>query len=87
MAAIAVPVAFLARDQLRHGVLQGELFTLTGLFGAPLLALLVFKDPPVGVTFGSLPIGPAVVVILLGLILWRALRHRSSPSSFAVSAV
>jgi hypothetical protein len=68
-------------------VLRGELFTMTGLFGAPLLALLVFKDPPVGVTFGSLPIGPAVVVTLLALILWRALRHGSSPSSLAASAV
>ena len=87
MAAIAVPVAFLARDQLRHGVLQGELFTMAGLFGAPLLALLVFKDPPVGVTFGSLPIGPAAVVTLLGLILRRALRRGSSPSSLAASAV
>ena len=85
MAAIAVPAAFLARNQLRYGVLKGELITMIGLFAATLLALLMFRDPPVAVTFGSLPIGPAVSLVILGLILRRALHHGFRPLP-AVSA-
>ena len=58
---------------------------MIGLFAATLLALLMFRDPPVAVTFGSLPIGPAVSLVILGLILRRALHHGFRPLP-AVSA-
>lgn len=71
MAAIAVPVAFLARDQMCCGLLRGEQTILLGLFGVPLALLVIFRDPPDGIPFGSLPgIGPAVLIILLSVI-WR----------------
>ena len=71
MAAIAVPVAFLASDQMRHGFLRGEPAILTGLFGAALAVLVLFGDRPGGVTFGSTPIGPLAMMTLLGVIIRR----------------
>ena len=72
MAAIAVPIAFLAKDQMRSGLLRGEQTILLGLFCAVLALLVIFRDPPDGVPFGSLPgIGPAVLVTLLIVILRR----------------
>jgi hypothetical protein len=71
MAAIAVPVAFLASDQVRHGFLRGEQIILTGLFGASLAVLVAFGDRPGGITFGSTPIGPLVMITLLGVIVRR----------------
>jgi Glycosyltransferase family 87 len=74
MAAIAVPIAFLARDQMRCGVLRGEQTALLGLFGSTLALLVIFRDPPDGIPFGSLPgIGPAALIVLLGIILRRIL--------------
>jgi glycosyl transferase family 87 len=87
LAAMAIPAAFFMRDQLDRGLLKGEQIVMAGLFGALVAALLVFKDPPVGVTFGGLPIGPIALIAVLGLIFRRALYHRSSPSSLAASAV
>ena len=72
MAAIAVPVAFLASDQMRHGSLRGEHAILIGLFAASLAILVAFGDRPGGITFGSTPIGPLVMIALLGVILRRA---------------
>jgi arabinofuranan 3-O-arabinosyltransferase len=71
MAAIAVPVAFLASDQVRHGFLRGEQIILIGLFGASLAVLVAFGDRPGGITFGSTPIGPLVMITLLGVIVRR----------------
>ena len=71
MAAIAVPAAFLAEDQMRHGFLRGEQTVLTGLFGASLAVLVAFGDRPGGITFGSTPIGPLVMITLLGVIIRR----------------
>jgi arabinofuranan 3-O-arabinosyltransferase len=71
MAAIAVPTAFLASDQMRHGLLRGEQAILIGLFGIALALLVAFGDRPGGITFGSTPIGPLVAVALLGVILRR----------------
>jgi len=71
LAAIAVPVAFLVADQLRHGLLRGEQTVLLALFGGLVAALVVFQDPPEGLTFGSLPLGPVLVIPLLVLVVRR----------------
>ena len=75
LAAIAIPVAFIATDQIRCGLLQGERTILLALFGAVLAVLVIFADRPVGTTFGSVPLGPVVIITLLGSVLRRALRH------------
>jgi len=71
MAALAIPVAFLARDQLNRGLLWGEQTVMIALFGALVLALAVFGDSPDRVTFGSVPLGPVVTITLLALVLRR----------------
>jgi glycosyl transferase family 87 len=71
MAAIAIPAAFLASDQMRHGFLRGEQAILMALFGASLAVLVAFGDRPGGITFGSTPIGPLVMLTLLGVIIRR----------------
>jgi arabinofuranan 3-O-arabinosyltransferase len=77
-AAIAIPVAFLAKDQMRYGLLRGEQTILLGLFCATLALLAIFRDPPDGIPFGSLPaIGPAVLGALIGLGLRRILVFRA----------
>jgi len=74
MAAVAIPVAFLARDQMRCGLLRGEQITLLGLFCVILALLVIFRDPPGGIPFGCLPgIGPAVLIVLLSIMLRRVL--------------
>jgi len=72
LAAIAIPIAFLASDQVRCGFLRGEQTTLLALFGAVLAVLVIFADRPVGTTFGSVPLGPVVMITVLGLTLRRA---------------
>ncbi len=74
MAALAIPVAFLARDQIRYGLLRGEQAILIALFGASLAALIAFGDKPDVVTFGGTPVGVLVTIALFGVILRRA-RH------------
>jgi Glycosyltransferase family 87 len=71
MAAVAVPAAFLANDQMRHVFLRGEQAILVALFGVTLAVLVAFGDRPVGVTFGSTPIGPLAAMTLLGVIIRR----------------
>jgi hypothetical protein len=61
-AALAIPVAFLAADQMRCGLERGEQTVLLALFGASLAILA---------SFGSLPLGPFIVIALLVLILRR----------------
>ena len=76
MAAVAIPIAFLASDQMRCGLLKGEQTILLALFCAILALLVIFRDPPDGIPFGSLPgIGPAVLITLLVIILRRTLRR------------
>lgn len=80
MAAIAIPIAFLAKDQMRCGLLWGEQTVLLGLFVALLALLVVFRDPPDGMPFGSLPgIGPAVLITLCVVILRRGLWRANAP--------
>jgi arabinofuranan 3-O-arabinosyltransferase len=70
-AAVAVPIAFLARDQMCCGVLRGEQTTLLLLFSTIVVLLLALGDPRIGLTFGSLPVGPVVIIAILGLVLRR----------------
>jgi hypothetical protein len=72
MAAIAIPVAFLAKDQIERGFLRGEQALLLILFGASMLCNL---EP--------LPLEPVVVIALLWIILCRALRPRGPTVAFA----
>ena len=81
MAVIAIPAAFLVSDQIRCGLLKGEQTVMVGLFAALIIGLVALRDPPGGVTFGGIPIGPIVVVTVLGLTLRRALRHGGSQPS------
>jgi hypothetical protein len=74
MAALAVPAAFLASDQIRGGVLKGEQSILIALFGMSFLILG---------TFGRVPLGPVVVVALLGVILRRALYYGAQRAIFS----
>jgi arabinofuranan 3-O-arabinosyltransferase len=85
MAAIAIPIAFLAKDQMSFGLLRGEQTMLIGLFTLVLALLAVFRDPPDGIPFGSLPIGPVVVIALLAIVLRRALSHAPEPVSLAAA--
>jgi len=67
LAAIAIPVAFLASDQIRCGLLRGEQTTMIALFVASLAVI------PAA---GKAPVGAIILVALLCLILRRALRQR-----------
>jgi arabinofuranan 3-O-arabinosyltransferase len=71
IAAIAVPVAFLARDQIRHGFLRAEQSIAIVLFTLTFAVLLAFGDRQGGVTFGNVPLGPFVLIALLALVLRR----------------
>jgi arabinofuranan 3-O-arabinosyltransferase len=71
LAAIVIPVAFLASDQIRCGLLRGEQPVMIALFGASLVIL---------VTHGSTPLGPVVTITLLYMILRRAVYHDDGPS-------
>ena len=81
LAAIAIPIAFLANDQIRYGLLWGEQTTFLALFGAVLAVLVIFADRPVGTTFGSVPLGPVVMITVLGVALRRVL-CRGDPGKF-----
>jgi hypothetical protein len=72
LAAIAIPAAFLASDQIRCGLLRGEQAVMIALFGASFVILA---------THGSAPLGPVVMITLLCVILRRAvwLRNRVCP--------
>jgi arabinofuranan 3-O-arabinosyltransferase len=80
MAAIAIPVAFLAQDQLRCGLLRGEQSIAVGLFTVTFAALMAFGDRQGGITFGSVPIGPFAVIILLVVVLRRVRWKTRNPS-------
>jgi arabinofuranan 3-O-arabinosyltransferase len=62
MAVIAIPVAFLASDQIGGKLLRGEQTIMIALFGASLLIFL---------TLGKTPLGPLITLTLLGVILRR----------------
>jgi arabinofuranan 3-O-arabinosyltransferase len=62
---IAIPIVFLAKDQIERGVLRGEQTMLLALFGMA-LAILVRGGGP--------PFGPFMVMALIGLVLRRGYR-------------
>jgi len=69
LAVLVVPVAFLASDQIRGKLLRGEQTIMLALFGVSLSVIP---------TLGKVPIGPLIVLTVLGLILRRALPPRRS---------
>ena len=73
MAALVIPAAFLASDQLERGMLLGEKTTWIALFGVPLAVLVTLGDNVGGPTFGGTPVSLLAVILLLGAILRRAL--------------
>ncbi len=68
---IAIPVAFLVRDQLGSGLLRGEQTIMVALFGLA-LSILIFS--------GGLPLGPVIMITLLGVILRRVRLPSPFPS-------
>jgi hypothetical protein len=72
MAALAIPVAFLARDQLRDGLLRREQATLLALFGIVLAAFAAFWINQDKLDFGIMPLGPIALITLMFLIVRRA---------------
>jgi Glycosyltransferase family 87 len=67
---LAIPIAFLAKDQIGPGLLRGEQMILLALFG---LAFAILCRG------GDLPLGPVITITLFGLILRRVLRDRTTP--------
>jgi hypothetical protein len=72
MAAIVVPAAFLAADQLRRGLLHGDKTIWLILFGMPLAVLITLGDDAGGPTFGGTPVSLLMAIMLFGAILRRA---------------
>ena len=72
LAAIAIPFAFLARDQIDRGLLKGEQVILLGLFAASVSVLP---------TAGRLPIAALIMLTLFCLISRRALADLRRPAA------
>jgi hypothetical protein len=75
MAALAIPVAFLVKDQIGCGMLRGEQTIMIALFGVTAATLVVLGDSADHVTFGGVQFGPLVVITLLAVTLRRAFYH------------
>jgi arabinofuranan 3-O-arabinosyltransferase len=76
MAALVIPAAFLATDQLRRGLLQGDKALWIVLFGVPLALVVTLGDNVGGPTFGGTPVGLFAVILLLAMILRRVIVTR-----------
>ncbi len=74
MAAIVVPAAFLATDQVSRGLLHGEKTMWIVLFGAPLAVLVTLGDNAGNTTFGGTPVCLFAALMLFFVILRRVLR-------------
>ncbi len=85
MAAIVIPAAFLATDQLRRGLLRGEKAIWIVLFGAPLAVLVTLGDNAGGTTFGGTPVCLFAAFLLFCVILRRALRSFGKQTASAYS--
>jgi hypothetical protein len=80
MAAVVVPIAFLAKDQMECGLMRGEQTCMIALFGASVLIL---------VSLGGAPIGAFLMATLLVVILRRAIllpSHRAGSLWISVGA-
>jgi hypothetical protein len=73
MAAIVIPAAFLANDQLNRDLLPGEKTMWIVLFGAPLAVLATLGDNADGTTFGGTPVCVFAAFTLFCVILRRAM--------------
>jgi arabinofuranan 3-O-arabinosyltransferase len=71
MAAIVIPAAFLATDQLDRGLLPGERIIWIAVFGVPLAVLMTLGDKLGGPTFGGTPVSVLAVMLLLAMIVRR----------------
>lgn len=67
---IVIPIAFLAADQIRCGLFRGEQTILIVLFG---IAVSVLNRDEL------LPLGPVIMISLVGVILRRMLRDGGAP--------
>jgi arabinofuranan 3-O-arabinosyltransferase len=81
MAALVVPAAFLASDQLKRGLLHGEKTMWIIMFGAPLAVLATLGDNAGGATFGGTPVSLFAAFLLFCVILRRALRSSGKPTT------
>jgi hypothetical protein len=63
---LVIPMAFLAKDQIESGLLRGEQTILVALF--VMATAIVLRT-------GFLPLGPVIVIALVGIILRRILRN------------
>ncbi len=79
MAALMIPAAFLARDQIRRGWLRGEPVAAVGLFVAALALLVILRDAPDEFTFGGTPIGTIAALVLASVILRRIACRSEQP--------
>jgi hypothetical protein len=79
MAALAIPVAFLVKDQIGFGMLRGEQTIMLALFGTTVAALIVLGDSADHITFGGVPLGLFVAITLLAVTLRRACYHPGRP--------
>jgi hypothetical protein len=75
MAALVIPAAFLAKDQLNRGLLRGEKAMWIVLFGVPLAALVTLGDNVGGPTFGGIPVSLFSSALVFLVILRRVLRY------------
>jgi hypothetical protein len=80
IAAIVIPAAFLASDQLKRGLLHGEKTMWIVMFGAPLAVLATLGDNAGGTTFGGTPVCLFAAFLLFFVILRRALRGSGKPT-------
>jgi hypothetical protein len=76
MAALVMPAALLASDQLERGLLKGGKTLWILLFGVPLGVLVTLGDNVGGPTFGATPVGLFAAILLLGMILRRVVAMR-----------
>src|SRR5262249_14624319 len=86
MAALVVPAAFLAKDQLNCGLQRGEKVMWIMLFGGPLAVLVTLGDNAGQTTFGGTPASLLATVAFLVVIVRRALLKASVPSFNGVSS-
>src|SRR6516225_5090791 len=79
MATLAIPVAFLAKDQIVNGMLKSEQTIMIGLFAPTVATLVVLGDSVGHVTFGGVQLGPFVAITLLAMAVRRACNQRRQP--------
>ena len=66
LAGLAIPVAFIVRDQIRHGSFCSERMTMVAMGAISIVAVIVFNNRAGQMTFGSVPLGlPFEIALLL----------------------